>query len=165
MTEASVTAPREFLRHALATLGYRCGKAVRGAPAEFASFKAGPATRTPAEVLAHIGDLLDWARWLAQGIKGGQNRKPLPWDAEVARFFAELRALDDLLASDAPLGNPPEKLFQGPVADALTHTGQLTMLRRLAGASVRGENYFRADIAIGRVGPDQVPPQPDNEFD
>ena len=164
MTEP-VTDPRAFLRHALATLAYRCGKAVRGTPAEFASFKAGPGTRTPAEILAHIGDLLDWAHRLAQGIKGGQNRVPLPWDAEVARFFAELEALDGFLASDAPLGNPPGKLFQGPIADALTHTGQLTMLRRLAGVPVRGENYFRADIAVGRVGPDQVPPQPQNEFD
>ncbi len=164
MTEPVADA-RAFLRHTLATLAYRCGKAVRGAPAEFASFKAGPATRTPAEVLAHIADLLDWAHWLAQGIKGGQNRKPLPWEAEAARFFAELKSLDDYLASDAPLGNPPEKLFQGPIADALTHTGQLTMLRRLAGVPVRGENYFRADIAAGRVGPDQVPPQLQNEFD
>ncbi len=163
MTGPSVTEPRAFLRHALATLAYRCGKAIRGAPAEFASFEAGPTTRTPAEILAHIGDLLDWARWLAQGIQRGRNSTPLAWDAEAARFFAELEALDDYLASDSPLGAPPEKLFQGPIADALTHTGQLTMLRRLAGSRVRGENYFRADIEIGRLGPEQAPPR--SEFD
>src|SRR5437773_12371599 len=120
---ASQSDSRTLLRHAVATLAYRCGKALRGAPPDFAALKAGPSTRTPAEILAHIGDLLDWAGWLARGIKGGQNTTPLAWDAEVARFFSELKKFDDFLASDAPLAASPEQLFQGPIADALTHTG------------------------------------------
>ena len=154
---------RELLRHTVATLAYRGGKAVRGAPLEFARFKAGETTRAPVEILAHIGDLLDWACCLADGQHVWHDSPPLEWEAEVARFFAGLARFDARLAADAPLGFPPERLFQGPIADALAHIGQIAMLRRLAGSSVRGENYFKADIAAGRVGADQ--PAPRREFD
>jgi hypothetical protein len=159
------TFSRESLRHCVATLAYRCGKSVRGAPASFADFKAGPTTRTPLEILHHIGDLLDWTLRMARGEGGWEERPTRPWDAEVARFFDSLRALDDYLASDALLAKPAEKLFQGPIADALTHTGQINLLRRLAGSSVRGESYPQADIRAGRVGPEQTPPDPKFEFD
>ena len=152
-----------FLRHTLATLAYRCGKTLRGASPAFAGFQASPASRTPAQVLAHIGDLLDWALLLADGKHAWHDSPPLGWEQEVARFFRALQALDARLASGAPLGFPAEKLFQGPIADALTHTGQLAMLRRLAGVPMRGENYFRAAITAGRVGPDQAAPA--REFD
>lgn len=150
---------RELLRHTLATLAYRGGKAVRGAPADFAEFRAGPQTRTPGQILAHIGDLLDWALWLARGEHRWQNSEALAWDAGVERFFVALAALDAYLASEAPLGRPAELLFQGPVADALTHVGQITMLRRLAASPVRGENYAKADIVAGRVGAEQAAPR------
>jgi hypothetical protein len=156
---------RTFLRHAVATLAYRCGKAVRGAPASFADFKAGPTTRTPIEILAHIGDLLDWALSQAKGEEAWHSATPLPWDREVKRFFAALKAFDDYLASKEPLHKPAERMFQGAIADSLNHTGQITMLRRLAGSHVRGENYSRADIQIGRVGPEQSPPPARSEFD
>ena len=154
---------RALLRHTLATLAYRAGKALRGAPPSFADFHAGPGSRTPVEILAHMGDLLDWALHLAQGHHIWQDSPPRPWDDEVARFFAALRACDEFLASDERLGFLPERLFQGPVADALWHTGQLAMLRRMAGAPIHGENYFKADIEVGRVGPEQAPPR--REFD
>ena len=83
----------------------------------------------------------------------------LEWDEEVTRFFAALQAFDDLLASTDPLAAAPQRLFQGPVADALTHTGQLTMLRRLADSPIKGENYSRADIVPGKIGPAQTPPK------
>jgi hypothetical protein len=156
---------RSFLRHTVATLAYRGGKAVRGAPASFADFKAGPSTRTPIEILAHIGDLLDWALSQAQGKEKWKDATHLSWDEEVKRFHAALNAFDDYLASAEPLHKPAERMFQGAIADALTHTGQLTMLRRLAGSHVRGENYSRADIQIGRVGADQPPPPERSEFD
>ncbi len=110
-----------------------------------------------------MGDLLDWALSLARGKQQWRNATPQPWDREVQRFFASLAAFDAYLASDAPLHAPPEKLFQGPIADALTHVGQIATRRRLAGAPVRGENYFVADIVAGRVGPEQSPPR--REFD
>lgn len=154
---------RAMLRHTLATLSYRAGKAVRGAPAAFAGFRAGETSRTPAQILAHMGDLFDWAVSMAEGRQAWHDSEPLPWDREVDRFFATLATFDAYLASDAPLGAPVEHLFQGPVADALTHTGQLTMLRRLAGTPVRGENYARAEIVAGRVGPEQASPR--REFD
>jgi hypothetical protein len=146
-----VTAARDFLRHTVATLSYRAAKTLTAPPAGFDAFRAGPGSRTPAEIVAHIGDLFDWAFHMALGKQVWNPSKPLPWDNEVERLFAALRRFDDLLASDAPLGCPAEQLFQGPVADALTHTGQLAMLRRLAGAPVRGENYARAKIVPGRI--------------
>ncbi|MGD0201372.1 MAG: hypothetical protein ABSD27_11540 [Bryobacteraceae bacterium] len=152
-----------FLRHALATLAYRGGKALRGASAEFGGFRPAPASRTPAEILAHIADLLDWSLALADGRHKWHDSAPLAWDRGVARFFSALEAVDARLASGAPLGVPAERLFQGPIADALTHVGQIAMLRRMAGAPVRAENYVMADIVAGRVGPEQSPPR--REFD
>jgi hypothetical protein len=154
---------REFLRHTLATIAYRGGKALRGAPETFADFRAAPTSRTPAQIVAHLGDLFDWALSIAQGAERWNNAEPLVWDREVARFFDTLQHLDAYLASDAPVAAPPEKIFQGAIADALTHVGQLTMLRRLAGAPIRGENYYRSDIVAGRVGPAQTAPR--REFD
>lgn len=147
----------ELLRHTLATLAYRAGKAVRGAPPEFAGFNG--ATRTPLEILAHMGDLFDWALGLADGRHDWHNAIPLPWDQEVARFFAALAAFDRRLETGAKLGFSAERLFQGPVADALTHTGQLAMLRRLAGCPMKGENYFKAEIQTGVVGLTQPAPR------
>lgn len=147
-----------LLRHTVATLAYRGGKAIRNAPADFGQFRAAATTRTPADILAHIGDLLDWALGQARGKEEWHSSKPLPWAQETARFFSGLDALDKRLASSEPLGIPAEKLFQGAIADALTHVGQIAMLRRMAGSPVRGENYSRADIAAGRVGPEQSPP-------
>jgi hypothetical protein len=154
---------REMLRHALATLAYRGGKAVRGVPDRFASFKVGETTRTPGQILAHVGDLMDWALSLAQDRETWHDSEPLPWPQEVARFHEALARLDAYLASDAPLGRTAGQLFQGPIADALTHVGQIALLRRLAGEPVRGENYARAEIVAGRVGPDQSAPR--REFD
>ena len=149
---------RQLLRHCLATLAYRAGKAFRGAPASFADFRARDTTRTPAQIVAHLGDLFDWALSLAKGKHQWRESPPLDWDNAVARFFASLGAFDDYLASARPLGFPAEKLFQGPVADALTHVGQISMLRRLAGSPVKSENYFRAEILVGRIGTEQAPP-------
>jgi hypothetical protein len=148
---------RGFLRHAVATVAYRGGKAVRGAPASFAKFASGDPPKTPEQILAHIGDLFDWALSIAQGEQQWNNSTPLAWDGEVARFFGTVKRFDDYLASDAPLASDPERLFQGAIADALTHVGQLAMLRRLAGCPIKGENYYQADIIAGRVGAEQAP--------
>jgi hypothetical protein len=149
---------RELLRHTLATMSYRAAKTLRGAPASFASYRTSPSARTPAEILAHMGDLFDWALSLAEGKQKWHDSKPLAWDKEVERFFASVKAFDDYLTSKAEVHATPERLFQGPIADALTHTGQLAMLRREAGCAMKGENYHVADIAAGRVGPDQSAP-------
>ena len=147
---------RELLRHTLATLAYRLSRAIDGAPDSFASFDG--CGRQPAQILAHMGDLFDWALSIAQGSQRWHNSTPLAWPEEKARFFAALRAFDACLASDAPLHAPAEALFQGPIADALTHTGQLAMMRRLSGSKIPGENYFVAQIAAGQVGAAQPKP-------
>jgi hypothetical protein len=154
---------REMLRHTVATLAYRGAKAVRGAPDSFASFKASETTRTPAQILAHVGDLLDWGLSIARGKETWHNSKPKPWNQEVKRFHAALRSLDRYLASDGQLSTSCERIFQGPIADALTHVGQIAMLRRIAGEPIKGENYSRAKIEAGRVGADQEMPK--HEFD
>src|ERR1043165_7852030 len=148
---------RALLRHTLATLAYRGAKALRGAPASFADYDG--AGRTPLRIVAHLGDLMEWALSMADGTRRWHETAPSTWEAECARFFAALKAFDDYLGSDAEVTYELTRLFQGPVADALTHVGQIAMLRRMAGAGIGGENYFVAEIESGRVGPDQAPPK------
>lgn len=154
---------RDFLRHTLATIAYRAAKTERDAPPEFADFQAGNGARTPLQILAHMGDLFDWALSMARGKWDYKQSAPLQWRKEVARFHASLEGLDVYLTSDEPLGISTQKLFQGPISDALTHVGQIAILRRLADAPVRGESYARADIVVGRLGAEQ--PKSPFEFD
>ena len=156
---------RAFLRHTVATVAYRGAKALRGAPAEFATFRASAQTRTPLELLAHINDLYDWALSIANNAPAFNVSTPESWEAEIARFHAALAAFDSRLATDAPIQYALERIYQGPIADSLTHVGQIAMLRRIHGAPIRGESYNAADIAAGRVGPEQAPPPPGSEFD
>ena len=154
---------RAMLRHALATLAYRGGKAIRDASPAVADFHASEKTRTPLQILAHLGDLLDWALSLAEGQQRWHVSTPGSWDEESARFFAALGRLDDYLAGDRPLGGSAEQLLQGPVADAFTHVGQIVMLRRLAQSPVRSENFAIAQIMTGHVTSEQGAPK--FEFD
>jgi hypothetical protein len=148
-----------LLRHTLATLAYRGGKTLRGAPPEFADYRADAGSRTPGQILAHMGDLLDWALALCDGRHDWHDSPTLPLAQGAARFFAALEALDARFSNGAPLATAAGRIFQGPIADALTHVGQLAMLRRISGTPFRGENYFKADIVAGRVGADQAPPR------
>ena len=155
---------RALLRHTLATVAYRAGKAVRQAPASFGNFRpSGQTLRTPGQILAHMGDLYDWALSIAAGKTAWHDSEPLPWEQETERFFAALKKFDDYLAGAEALHSTAEKLFQGPIADSLTHIGQINMLRRQAEAPVKGESYYAAEIAAGRVGREQAPPR--KEFD
>ena len=156
---------RTFLRHANAVLAYRGAKALRGAPPEFAHFKVGPTSRTPIQILAHLGDLLEVSAARLRGPAQWKEMAPDTWENQVARFHAALASIDQALASDAPIDVPLERWYQGPFADALTHVGQLTMLRRLSGAPMKGEAYFYSPIEAGRTGPDQLPPEEKYEFD
>jgi len=156
---------RQFLRHATAVIAYRGAKTLRGAPPEFAHFKASPSTRTPLEILAHVGDLLEVSAARLRGPAQWKEATPDSWDRHVARFHAALASIDEALASDRPIDVPLDRWYQGPFADSLTHVGQLAMLRRMFGAPMKGESYFYADIRPGRVGPDQVPAESKYEFD
>jgi hypothetical protein len=154
MSEEGVTA-RELLRHSVATIAYRAGKIIRDAPRGYVDFEAGQKVRTPLQILAHISDLFDWALSMAKGKPAWHDTAAKPWPDEVERFFDSLKKLDDYLAGSEPLHASAEKVFQGPLADALTHVGQLAILRRMSGVPIRGENYYKADIAKGRVGKEQ----------
>ena len=148
-----------MLRHTLATLAYRAGAVIRGAPSGFDAFRAAEDSRSAGQILAHMGDLMDWAASIVEGKETWGDSAPRPWDEEVSRFFDSVARFDAALAGPPGKDAPAERLFQGPIADALTHVGQLALLRRLASAPIRGQNYSRADIAAGRVSLDQVPPK------
>lgn len=149
----------EYLRHSLATLAYRLGKVLRGVPPEFGAFDAGAGVKTPGAILAHIGDLMDWALTLVEGRQAWKDSAPLAWPGEVARFYAAIGALDAAIAEKGSGATRAEKLLQGPVADAFAHTGQIALLRRLAGYPVKAENYAVAEIVAGRTGADQAAPR------
>lgn len=153
---------RVLLRHTLATLAYRAAKACRGVPEGFTNFRAAADSRSAGEILAHLGDLIEWVDSQARGAQRWTTSIPASWDDDVSRFHRALQHLDDYIASGALLHHDATRLFQGGIADALTHVGQINMLRRLAGSPVRGENYARAEIAIGTLG--QTQPFPRAEF-
>ena len=155
---------RTFLRHVVATLAYRAAKALRDTPSGFSDFSIGPNTRKPVQILAHMADLMAWAARMAQGEFVWRADGSGDWEKEKLRFFDGLANLDRVLASDAVLEQRiVNSLIQGPLSDALTHVGQLTLLRGAAGAPVRPESYPRAEIVAGRVGFDQA--APGYEFD
>jgi len=141
---------RALLRHAVATVRYRCNKSLRDVAPEFAHFRIAESVRTPVELLAHIGDLFDWSLRLSHGTQQWTEAAPLAWEEEIARFHRVLDDFDARLDSTEPMSAPMERLLQGPVADALTHVGQLATLRRLAGSPIKSENYFKANITAGR---------------
>jgi hypothetical protein len=155
---------RAFLRHLVATLAYRAAKVLRDAPSGFADLVIGPNTRRPVQILAHMADLMAWSGRMAKGEYLWRADGSSEWETELSRFFDGLAVLDSVLASDLPMdGHSAEMLIQGPLADALTHVGQLAMLRGAAGAPVRPESYPRAQIVAGRVGLEQA--APGREFD
>ena len=142
---------REFLRHLVATLAYRGGIAISDAAKNFAQFRADETTRSAGELLAHIGDLIEGSLYLMKGEFVQLQSSPQLWAEDVKRFFTAIKEFDLYLASEAPLAQPTEKILQAPIADAITHVGQIIMLRRLAGDPIRSEGYFDAEIVAGEV--------------
>jgi len=154
---------RDLLRHFLAALAYRTQKALHDAPAGFGSFRAAPQIRTPHELVCHMESVLGYATTF---FLGGSYRVPPQPDlvAEVERFHATLARLAALVDQATP-SVTPEQLLQGPLADAMTHAGQLAMLRRLAGSPVPPENCVFAEVDPGNLSPDQaLPAAPDAEW-
>jgi hypothetical protein len=153
----SMDPKRELLRHFLAALAYRTQKALRDAPVQFSAFQAGNQVRTPVEVVRHMTSVLGYARTFFIG--GEYRPDPLPsLHEEVVRFHRMIQDLARHIESGTSFrdGMTAERLLQGPFADAMTHAGQLVMLRRLAGSPVPPENFIGADIAPERLGLDQA---------
>jgi hypothetical protein len=151
------------LRHLVATVAYRASKVLRDVPAGFATMHVSGRGRSPVQIVAHLGDLAAWALTLARDENIWTAAGSDDWDVEVQRFFDGLAALDAQLAAQSPSPAAAERLIQGPLADALTHVGQLAMLRGAYGAPVRPESYAKAEIVIGRVGVTQAAAR--REFD
>jgi hypothetical protein len=155
----STTDPgRIVLRQLAATLAYRAAKVLRDVPPGFGHQAFGDSTRQPVRIVAHMADLMTWGVAMAAGGKEWKADGGDDWKTEVDRFFKGLTALDAAIATDGPFAGSIDKLIQGPLADALTHVGQLSILRGMAGAPVRPESYARATIVAGRVGLEQAPP-------
>lgn len=149
---------RAMLRHFLAALAYRTQKALRGAPESFGTFQAGNQVRTPAELVRHMTSVLGYARTFFEGGRYWPDALP-DLDSEVVRFHSMLEDLARHLVAGTELkGTTEEQLLQGPFADAMTHAGQLAMLRRLSGSPVRPENFVKADVDPDNLGPDQAEP-------
>lgn len=146
----------------LAVIAYRGGKVLRDAPEGFGITRVREDTRSAVEILAHINDVLQWGLTAVQGNQEWQEQPQGEWPDLVDRFFDVLMRFDDALSSTDELPCSAERLIAGPLADSLTHIGQLSTLRKLAGSPVLGENYFVADIEVGKVGRDQ--PAPKREF-
>lgn len=157
-SDMAMDTKRAMLQHFLATLAYRTQKAVRGVPSDFGNFRTAPGVRTPTELVRHMTSVLGYARTYFVG--GQYWPEPLPSLAdEVVRFHTMLEDLSRHLEQGASFGvTTPEQMLQGPLADAMTHAGQLAMLRRLAGSPVPPENFIVADIRPDRLGPDQPEP-------
>lgn len=151
-------AQRELLRHFLAALAYRTQKALRDASSDFGAFRAGEGVRSPAELVRHMTSVLGYARTFFVG--GSYWPDPLPsLDHEVERFHEMLEDLARHVDSSSLVeGMSVERLLQGPFSDAMTHAGQLAMLRRLAGAPVAPENFVFADITRETLGANQAEP-------
>jgi len=150
---------RKLLNHFLAALAYRTQKALRDAPDDFGSFRATEGVRTPAELVRHMTSVLGYAR--THFIGGSYWPEPLEsLQDEIDRFHEMLGLLAQHLRDGDPLsdGMTEERLLQGPFSDAMTHAGQLALLRRLAGAPVPPENFIVAEIKPDRLGPDQASP-------
>ncbi|HYH81947.1 MAG TPA: hypothetical protein VEX86_19230 [Longimicrobium sp.] len=149
---------RRVLRHFLAALAYRTQKALRGAPPEFADFSAGAGTRTPRELVRHMASVLGYARTFFIG--GIFQPVPLEsFEDEIERFHAMVADLGGHLARGTTLRELSyDQLLQGPFSDAMTHAGQIAMLRRLAGSPVESENFLFAEISADRLGSSQPPP-------
>ena len=150
---------RAILRHMIAAMVYRATRTIENAPSEFGAYRAQDQSRTPLQILSHLSDLCDWALTMSLGRERWHDATPQSWESETSRFYQSVKHLDDYLAGTSPVVCSVSRLIQGPVADAISHVGQLAMLRRMSGRPIRGENFFVADIEAGRVGPDQAPPR------
>lgn len=156
---------RDLLRHFLAAIAYRTQKALRGAPDGFADFTAGHRTRTPVELIRHMASLMGFSVTLFVGGRYPHHPEPLSsWDDEVARFHAKLSEVAGHLERGSPLSISHQQLLHGPLADTMTHVGQLAMLRRLAASPVAPENFIFAEVRSDRLGRDQPEPTAPDEI-
>ncbi len=155
-----------MVRHFLAALAYRFHKAVKDAPEGFAELDAGHGIRSPLAIVHHVNGVLGYARVVLEtGDLDHWHEVPrLGWREQLALVHQTLEAIDALLAADRRIDpDKLQRLLQGPLADAMTHVGQLAMLRRVAGSPIHAESFYKADIRAGQVGeaqPEPVSPDP-----
>ncbi len=149
---------RALLKHFLAAIAYRTQKALRGAPPDFGDFRVGPTSRTPHELLWHMTGLIGYARTT---FHGGTFAPPRlgTLQEEIDRFHGMLETLrGDFDDASLTASITDAQLLHGPLADTMTHVGQLAFLRRLHGSPVPSENFIFASISEHNLGPNQAEP-------
>jgi hypothetical protein len=135
----------DVIRHALAAVKYRADKAIEGAPTGFGVFSAGEGTRSPCELLRHITAVIgQTTAALTDGHFHEEQGGPLSLERD--RADAAIRTLANSLVGRPLTPETTKRLLQGPVADAISHVGQLALLRRLIGSPIAGENFYAAAI-------------------
>lgn len=143
----------ELFRHFLATIAYRFEKTVKSATDPYKDFEAGSGVRTPKAIINHMTHVLLYAKGAIQGmpLKRLDQPDPLTFEEEISRFYDNLKELDQLTDNQHSISLQALKIIlQGPLADIMTHIGQLAMLRRLGGRSIKGESFMRAPIETGK---------------
>jgi len=149
---------RHLLQHFLAALAYRTQKALRDAPQGFDAFTAGENVRSPHQLLWHMTSVIGYARTM---LRGGTFSPPglATLEEEIVRFHDTLRALHDDFGDESLTAQiSDEQFLQGPLSDAMTHAGQLAMLRRMFGSPVASENFIFAAVHTDNVSASQAEP-------
>lgn len=158
MSESPTPDTTQLLRHTLATLAYRANRVLADAPEGFGDFDAGQGVMTPRKMVNHMSMILAYAKSRLTGEEFQRPTEVDDWSMEVDRFYETVSALDK--AAEAGFradGEMVLRMLQGPILDALTHVGQLSLLRRLAGSPTPKDNYIKAQIELGKTGKDQAP--------
>jgi len=140
-----------ILRHLVATIAYRASRSLRNVPEGFESVRLDDTAMSAGELILHMTNVMAFALATVRQTDRLQHRA-LAWPQEVTRFYSLLGELDSKLAAGAVLEEGMDlRLVQGPLADILTHIGQLHAMRRKAGAPVDSASYIKADVRIGRI--------------
>ncbi len=136
-----------FIQHFLKVLSYRFEKAIHNAAESYPKHASGHGIRTPLELLGHMNGVLEFA---ISSLKN-QPRRNIPeqsWQEQITLYYEKLKELNQLMQENSFDTDTLERILQGPLADAMTHIGQLAMMRRLANSAIAGENYFAADMSL-----------------
>lgn len=140
----------ELLRHILSTISYRFEKSVADTPENFGKFNLGKGSRNPIEIINHMYNVLYSTRiFLEEERLNTEPSEQLLLRQEIQRFNRELINIDNALDVDELPLNYSKRLLQGPFSDILTHIGQISMLQRLNGKPIEGEDFSAVSIATG----------------
>jgi hypothetical protein len=131
-------------------LGFRFFWATEGLRPEDYAYRPAKDTMSIEELAIHVWALMNWVSTSALLRPYLKPKNGAAAREEALVMIYEMR--ETVLAmSDKDLeklriqGKPFWHLINGPLSDALTHTGQINSFRRLAGNPVAGANVFNGE--------------------